>query len=85
MANDPEMTSDSAPRPTRDVADSSGGWLPLLSVYGCLAAGFIGVGGCIVMIADVRPGHELNAVGAGLCLIAGALGFGMLANALWRK
>jgi hypothetical protein len=85
MANDPETTSESEPRPPREVANSSGGWLPLLSVYGCMAAGFAGVGGGVVLLGDARPGREFNAIGAGLCLIAGALGFGLLANALWRK
>lgn len=53
-------------------------------------AGLSVLGGFVIGIIALLAGilavfNEYDYIGAGLCFLAGALAFGMLANALFRK
>jgi hypothetical protein len=53
---------------------------PGLSVIGGFVVGIVGFLAALLAIFN-----EYDYVGAGLCLIASALAFGLLANAMFRK
>ena len=55
-----------------------------MPVLGSLAVGVLGIILTVVSFVD-RPPAGPPPPSAGLCLIASALAFGMLANAIWRK
>lgn len=44
-----------------------------------------GITGIVSLVAAMFPFFSGDYVGAGLCLIAAALAFGLLANAVFRK
>ena len=85
MTSDPEPSPDTASRTEREIANSQGGSLPMLALAGGIAVGCIGLMAGMVLLFRSEAAHELSAVGGGLCLIASALAFGLMANALWRK
>ncbi len=51
-----------------------------LSVIGVLVIGFTGIAAALFAVVN-----EQNYVGAGVCLFASALAFGLLANAVYRR
>ena len=58
--------------------------------YASRAAGLSVIGGFIIGVVAFFVGilsvfNEFNYVGAGLCFLASAFAFGLLANALYRK
>ena len=55
------------------------GWMIGIAVYGTIIAGIAGI---VVGVATALTGES---VGAGLALVAAALSFGLLANALLRE
>jgi hypothetical protein len=55
-----------------------------LPVLGSLAVGVLGVVLAVAAFFE-RPPAGPGSPTPGLCLIASALGFGLLANAIWRK
>jgi hypothetical protein len=55
-----------------------------MPVLGSLAVGVLGIILTVVGFID-RPHGSPPPTAAGLCLIASALGFGLLANAIWRR
>lgn len=56
-----------------------------LPVLGSLAVGFFGIIFAFVAFFNGTPPAGPGQPTTGLCLIASALAFGLLANAIWRK
>jgi len=54
--------------------------LPGITVFGCVLTGIAGLIGAIYTFSELDDG-----VGAGICLVASAIGFGLAANAMFRK
>ena len=50
-----------------------------LALIGGLVAGFVG------LIAALVSFFTLNLLGAGVCLAAAGISFGLVANAIWRN
>jgi hypothetical protein len=50
-----------------------------LAVIGGLAAGFAGLVAALISL------FTLNLLGAGVCLAAAGISFGLVANAIWRN
>ena len=50
-----------------------------LALIGGLVAGFVG------LIAALVSFFTLNLLGAGVCLVAAGISFGLVANAIWRN
>jgi hypothetical protein len=57
-----------------EKAETAGG----LAIIGGLVAGFAGLVGAVVSL------FTLNLLGAGVCLAAAGISFGLVANAVWR-
>jgi hypothetical protein len=62
-------------------------FIPWVAVVGTLITGVIGIGGAIRALgASVAPPHDgAYYIGAGACLAAAALAFGLLSNAIFRR
>ncbi len=62
------------PEPARWTGAAAIGW----SVYGCIAVGILGILGAVLFFM-AQPDA------AGICLLAAAVAFGLLANAMLRQ
>ncbi|MBL7220421.1 MAG: hypothetical protein ISS69_09925 [Phycisphaerae bacterium] len=54
--------------------------IPGIVIVGCFVVGIAGLFGAVAAICDFK-----DSTGAGVCLIASAIAFGLAANAVFRK
>ena len=54
--------------------------IPGVAIIGCFIVGIAGLFGAVAAICDFK-----DSTGAGVCLIASAISFGLAANAVFRK
>jgi hypothetical protein len=59
--------------------------IPWMSVVGVLATGVIGLIGGLMALGEASRQNPIPFVGAGACLLASAVGFGLLSNAIFRR